>query len=291
MRTHALHTHAFHPAALHSEQSALKRDDHGPRAATARRHNFGIIMGSGLLFVFGIFFLVAAKAPDPVQSLGKSAALPPPPIWTDIVHPIQLFDLAAPELAKATLVYAARRHRIGGGREDILTLGQLKGASPYVRLLLYRVGAEAVPDAPLYVDLTRTAAQADLSIQRSFTPAQLPTRFGAFEAADVDLVGDTFSTVPCLGFRGAALAGKFKILGFACGGQAKPISRPALTCLIDRLDLNEAGADRELATFFAASELKRDPTCFGARLAPTAARASWLDQNDARPPLKRKKLL
>lgn len=282
MRTHALHSHEF----------SFERDERGSRANGARRRSFGLIAGAGLLLVFGILFLAAANAPNPVRTVGIVAApAAPPPVWTDIVHPIQLFGLAAPELAKSAFLYQARHNRIGGGREDILTFGQLDGPGPYVRLLLYRVGAEAVPDEPLYVDLARTAAQADLSIERSLTPAELPTRFGAFEVVDADLAGDAPAAVPCLGFRGAGLSGKFKISGFACGSQARPISRPALACLIDRLDLNAAGDDKNLAAFFAVSELKRDPACLGARLAPTTAGASWLDQNDARPPLKRKKLL
>lgn len=278
--------------ALHSEPLVLKRNDRGPRALGVRRPRFGIIAGAVLVLGTGILLLAEANAPDPVQTTAIAAApVAPPPVWTDIIHPIQFFGLAAPELAKTTRFYEARRNRIGGGREDILSFGQLNGPTPYVRLLLYRVGAEKAPDTALYVDLARTAAQADLSIGRSLTPAELPTRFGTFEAVDVDLAGDNAAAVPCLGFRGAALAGKFRILGFACGGKAQPISRPALACLIDRLDLNEAGDDKALAAFFADSELKRDPACLGTRLAPTTARASWLDQDDARPPLKRKKRL
>ncbi|MGB8276486.1 MAG: hypothetical protein WCF20_00895 [Methylovirgula sp.] len=119
----------------------------------------------------------------------------------------------------------------------------------------------------------------------------MATRFGAFEVVDIILAGKAIAPVPCLGFRGAALGAKFRILGFACGGQGRPMSRPALACLIDRLDLNEAGDDRDLAAFFAASELKRTPTCAGTELGPTATCASWLGRNDAPPPLRGKKLL
>ncbi len=277
---------------FHSEELAFEREERRPRIR-ARRHGFGFIAGAGLLIAFGIFLLVAANAPNPVQTASPNAGpvAPPLPVWINIAHPIELFSLTPPQFAKSPFLYEARRHRFGGGREDILTFGQLDAPGPYLRLVLYRVGAEVAPDAPLYVDLARTAAQADLSIGRSLTPATLATRFGALEVADVDLASAAVASVPCLGFRGGALDGKFRLSGFACGGQAQPISRPALACLIDRLDLNEAGDDKVLAAFFAAGELKRDPACRGVKLAPTAPRASWLDQNDARPQLKRKKLL
>ena len=279
--------------AFRSEELTFEREERRPRAFKARRRGFRIIAGAGLSVVFGIFLFAATHAPDPARTagIGAAAAVPPPPVWKDIVHPIQLFSLASARFTKSAFLYEARRNRIGGGREDILTFGQLNGPGPYLRLLLYRVGAEAASDAPLYVDLVRAAAQADLSIGRSLTPSALRTSFGIFETLDVDLAGDSTAAVPCLGFRGAGLSGKFRISGFACGTQPQPISRPALACLIDRLDLNQAGDDKALAAFFAAGELKRDPACRGTGLAPTAARASWLDQNDARPPLKRKKPL
>ena len=49
--------------------------------------------------------------------------------------------------------------------------------------------------------------------------------------------------------------------------------------------------DPALADFFAATELKRNPACAGAALGPTVNRASWLDRNDAPPPLQGKKPL
>lgn len=252
----------------------------------------------GLRLVCGIFILPAANAPDPTRqaaAMGMAPAAAPPPVWIDIVRPIPVFDLTAPELAKAAPLYEGRRNRLGGGRQDILTLGAPNGPAPYMRLQLYRVGAEPAPNMPLYVDLARAAAQADLSIGRSLTPAEMATRFGAFEVVDIILAGKAIAPVPCLGFRGAALGAKFRILGFACGGRARlmsqPMSQPTLACLIDRLDLNEAGDDRDLAAFFAASELKRTPACAGTELGPTATHASWVDRNDAPPPLRGKKLL
>jgi len=126
-----------------------------------------------------------------------------------------------------------------------------------VRLTLYRVGTEPVLNAPLFVELARAAATAGLSVSRSLSPVAMPTRFGSFEVSDLDLGAGDNPSIPCLGFRSAGLNGGFRISGFACGAKAQPMSTPALTCLIDRLDLNSAGDDQALANFFAASELRR----------------------------------
>ncbi|HTJ01579.1 MAG TPA: hypothetical protein VL492_02215 [Methylovirgula sp.] len=276
------------------------------------------MFGALLLVLTGFGLLALACLPEPGQNAGPSSApavasapaaspaaaqpalgpaLAPamtqssgPSTWIDIIHPIQIFDLTAPELAKSPLIYTARRHEAGGGRQDILTFGGLD-SSAYLRLQLYRVGSETVPSVPLYVDLTRAAAAADLSIVRSLPPAEMPTRFGPFEVSDVTLAQKSGASVPCLGFRGVALDGGFRVLGFACGGKALTLSRPALGCLVDRLDLAEAGDDQTLSSFFAASELRRNPACAGNALRPTVHRASWLERNDAPPPLQGKKPL
>jgi hypothetical protein len=267
----------------------------GPRILRQRHRGFGLLLGAMASLIVAIVILAMANASDSAPSIAPLPSTAKPQAWIDIVRPIRLFDLTAPEFAKASLVYTARRNQIGGGRQDILTFGAPNGPS-YLRVQLYRVGSEPSPIVPLYVDFARAAAQADLSITRSLTPAELATRFGALEVADISLsgpasAGDDASGVPCLGFRGAALSGAFRILGFACGGAALPMSRPALACLLERLDLAEAGDDQALAAFFATSELRRDPACAGTQLRPTASRASWIDRNDAPPPLQGKKHL
>lgn len=248
-----------------------------PRRLGRRRDGFGMALAAALLLVFGIIVLGKLDAPKPVsQTAATQSASPqaaPQPVWTEIIQPLALFNVSAPALAKAARGYAARRNVAGGGRQDILTFGQPNGPSPYLRLQLYRVGSEPAPAVPLYVDLARAAAQADLWIGRSLTPVLMPTRFGAFELAEVELTGDKIPAVPCLGFRGAALSGKFQISGFACGAEGKPITQPGLSCLIDRLDLNAAGDDKALAAFFAVSELRRNPACVGTRIDPAATRA------------------
>ncbi|HEY0144693.1 MAG TPA: hypothetical protein VGB93_00775 [Methylovirgula sp.] len=245
----------------------------------------------GLAAVVAILFaaaLVLLSGRDPLPSAPGPIAAAPPPDWNEIGDPLQLFDLSAPELVRLPHIYVARRHRLGG-RQDVLTFGQLDGRSPFFRLMLYRVGQEKPEDASLFVDLVRLAATGDVSVIRSSNPAILPTRFGPLETADVDLIASA-DPVPCLGFRGAGLDGNFRLSGFACGSRTQPISRPALGCLIDRLELDGGGDDSALADYFAETELRRDPSCTGTALGPNRISADWIDENDAPPPLRLRKM-
>jgi hypothetical protein len=86
------------------------------------------------------------------------------------------------------------------------------------------------------------------------------------------------------------LDGNFRLSGFACGTRTRPISRPALGCLIDRLELDGGGDDSALADYFAETELRRDPSCTGTALGPNRISADWIDENDAPPPLRLRKM-
>lgn len=242
-----------------------------------------------ILFAAALVLFAGHEAP-PAAPLLPVAVAAPPPDWTDIPNPLQLYDLSAPEFAHGPQSYAARRNRFGG-RQDILTFGALDGHGPFFRLTLYRLGGERAVEVPLFVGLVRLAAAADLSIVRSANLAILPTRFGPVETADIDLAAGDAAPAPCIGFRGAGLDGYFRLGGFACGTKAAPISRPALACLLDRLELDNGG-DPALTGFFAASELRRDSRCVGSALGPDSTKTdwNWIDENDAPPPLKLRKM-
>ncbi len=241
-----------------------------------------------LLLAFGVVVLAAAQSEDmPVQTARLEVA--PQPQWIDIIRPIEIFSLDAAEFPKDTKIYRARRHHEGGGRQDMLGFGQLRGKDPFLRLMVYRIGSEAAPQASFYVDLARRAAAAELSIGRSLQPQVNATRFGPVEVADLDLVEKQGPATPCLGFRSTAIDAPIKLVGFACGTAGRPLTRPGLVCVIERLDLNSAGGDPALARFFAESELKRNPVCAGIALGPKLVHVNWADQADAQPPLRPKK--
>lgn len=262
----------------------------GMRKLRRRRPKVAPIAFGGLavlLFGFGVAVLAAQPPDQPLEVVRPEA--PPVPQWVDITRPFELFSLDAPELGKDQKTYRARRHTTGGGRMDTLGFGTLSGSSPFLRLTVYRRGQENPALAPFFVDLARGAAAAGLSIGHSLQPQESMTRFGPVQVADIDLVDPEGAASPCLGFRSADRDAPVKLSGFACGSKDKPMSRPGLNCLIERLDLTSAGDDAALASFFAKAELKRNPACSGTALAPVTAHSSWLDQADARPQLRTKK--
>ncbi len=193
----------------------------------------------------------------------------PLPAWIEIASPPEVFSLKAPEFSGDATHYVARRHRTGGGRQDILEFGGSNENAPLLNLLIYQPGNEATPDSSFYVELARRAAETGRAIIRAEQPVEMTTRFGAFEVARLGLARDSASPRECLGFRFANTEPNLRITGFACGGGAalaSPLtSKAALACLIDQLDLAPATEDKGLIDFFAAHYAIRSPDCLGQR--------------------------
>ncbi len=220
--------------------------------------------------------------PVPVMAMPALASTKPAgTLWLEVIKPIEIFSLEDNEFAKAARIYRARRRVEGGGRQDAIALGT-PGAGPTLLLTLYRRGTEAYAPLPFFSDIVRQAAEAGLAVTRSGLPDLLPTRFGAFEVADVRLGSASVATLPCSGYRLVLDAPALTITGLACGSPA-PIGRPALRCLLERLDIASGGSDRALVDFFAASELKRAADCAGMRLGPDQVHAARLDDRSATP--------
>lgn len=223
-------------------------------------------------------------AQNPVSPGAGAPATPPAPspAWIEIPRPVELFRLEAPELGKETRSYEARRRRTGSGRQDILAFGGVNGSGPFLRLTLYQLGAERAPDAAFYVDLARRAAEIGRAITRAAQPTALPTRFGGFEAADLTLMRSDSSQTACLGFRSANGTGKLRITGFACNGAdgSLPLatSKPALACLLDRIELAPAAENAEVIALFAARELNGDTACAERAPEPTPLRGGRFDE-------------
>ncbi len=240
------------------------------------RHRAGLWFFALLLVFLGLS--TAAVTSRVERSSEDSAASPsglPPPAWADIVKPIEIFDVTAPQFDRQPRSYLARRNVAGGGRQDFLSFGTLDGAAPYLRLSIYQVGTETVPTAPLFVDVARRAADAGLGIRHSGTPYLVPTRFGQFEVLDLDMAD---AAVPaCKGFRIQTSSPDLRFVGLFCPPKDKPVTAAALGCVLERIDLNASGGDGSLPRFFAKSELARNPFCAGAGMAPTPLRAQTTD--------------
>lgn len=206
--------------------------------------------------------------------------------WVAITRPIAIFNLEAPELGRAAPAVEARRSQDGGRREDLLSFGDFAGSDPHLSLRLRTGDGLAAGSASFTVALVHAAALRSLAVERGSTPATIETRFGPLETADI-VLGDGSGSRTCLAFRTVGPDAPFTMSGWWCAG-AKPSDRKQLTCLIDRLDLANAGADPELRAAFARSELQRQSGCANPHLSATGRKVSWLDANGTLPALRMK---
>jgi hypothetical protein len=206
--------------------------------------------------------------------------------WIAIARPIAIFNLEAPELGRTAPAVEARRSQDGGRREDLLSFGDFTGSNPHLSLRLRTGDGIATGPASFTVALVHAAALRSLAVERGSTPSVIETRFGPLETADI-ILGDGAGSRACLAFRTVGPDAPFAMSGWWCAG-AKPSDRKQLTCLIDRLDLANAGAEPELRAAFARSELQRQPGCATPRLAATGRKVSWLDAEGTMPALRMK---
>jgi hypothetical protein len=174
--------------------------------------------------------------------------------WVEIERPHAAFTLTIPEAAEAPAGYAIRRHAAGGGRKDILSLGDAQGDAPYLRVEIYRPGRESVrfDDAG-----SEIAARAGELGPANAVHVQEPvdSKFGPLALVDFSTAGET--PRHCLGFARSYDDPRLQISGWFCQGADKMIERAMLVCALDRLTLLSAGSEPKVAALFAKAELNR----------------------------------
>lgn len=263
--------------------------------ALGRRRGAETVALAALVVAGGVALTLAARASAPID-LPKPA--PVAKGWTPVNRPFELFSLdvvgaasSATAAIGATLPvgalpasYSATRHVEGGGRRDLVGSGRI-GETAALLVQFYRLGEEARPPAPLYVEAVRRAAEARFWVERAGAIDAMTTRFGPVEVADVALRRDE-TTQHCLAFRfaDADMTGTtLRVSGLSCGEGGVAPARADLACQIDRFQLVAAGEDELLRAAFVAAERKRDDSCAPARLAGVqpALRPDWLAKSGA----------
>lgn len=215
----------------------------------------------GFLFLASLVLVHMAPRMKETQPDVPAESGAPLPAWVELADAPPVFQFEGPPLAGGHRM--TRRHRQGGGRQDIWQFTSTDEPSALLDLLIYQPGTEAVVDTSFYVELTRRAAEGGRAILKADQPAALATKFGAFEVARIELDWKGAARRPCLGFRYKNAVPSLRILGFACGDSSRSFlaTKAELACLIDGIDLAPAAEDKRLMGFFAAHHALPDPTC------------------------------
>ncbi len=174
--------------------------------------------------------------------------------WIEIERPFPAFALSIPEAADVPTSYAIRRHATGYGRKDILTLGEPDGATPFLKVEVYRPGAEILSFADSKTEIIESAAAlAPVDVNSADKP--LATKFGPL--AIVSFATSESPTRHCLGFAHAYDDPRLKLSGWFCQGGTDFIEQSTLACALDRLTLLAAGSEPKIGALFAQAELNR----------------------------------
>jgi hypothetical protein len=175
------------------------------------------------------------------------------PEWIDIERPFAAFALSIPEAADVPSSYSIRRNSIGGGRKDILGLGEPGGAAPYLQVEIYRPGSEIVRFAD--PKTTIDAGAAALGPVEATLDEPLPSKFGPLSI--VTFASSKGEARHCLGFVRDFDDPRLQLSGWFCEGGGATIERSTLACAIDRLTLLSAGSEPQVGALFAKAELNR----------------------------------
>ena len=177
------------------------------------------------------------------------------PQWAEIERPFPAFALCDPG-SRRRAVAATRSCAIaeGGGRKDILSLGEPDGAAPYLQVEIYRPGSEIPDFAGPQAEIA--AAAAGLGPVRSARQADtLASKFGPLTIVAFETTKGT--PRHCLGFVRAYDDPRLQLSGWFCQGGADFIERSTLACALDRLTLLSAGSEPKVGALFAHAELHR----------------------------------
>jgi hypothetical protein len=201
--------------------------------------------------------------------------------WIEVTRNQSAFALESPALEGLHARYVFHRHRTGGGRKDSLIWGNVADAGPYVRVVLYRPGAEAVDSDPLEAAVA-VASESAIEAELAGPTGELVTKFGLLPLIDMT-VKEGERRRACLAAAGHWNEPRLGIVAWWCNAGPELVARGQFACMLDRLNLMSAGGDDRLAQFFAKAELKRG-SC-GASTAfinPTPKRPDhWLDAKAA----------
>lgn len=217
------------------------------------------LAAAALLSILAALYFQSKNGIDAIAPADKRA-------WIEIEKPFPAFALSIPEAVDVPSAYAIRRHAVGNGRKDILTLGEADSTAPYLQVEIYRPGTEIDSFASPQNEIVANAAPlGPVNVVRSNEP--LDSKFGPL--AIVTFATSAGTPRQCLAFVRAYDDPRLQLSGWFCQGGTL-VDRSTLSCALDRLTLLAAGSEPKVGALFAQAELHR--TYCGQRdtiLAPT----------------------
>jgi hypothetical protein len=212
-----------------------------------------VVQGLAILCGLAVLSVFCARIFQPQKTIG--AAIPAHQAeWNEIARPFPAFALSIPEAADAPSHYAIFHNVEGGGRKDILSLGEPDSASPYLQVEIYRPGSEIRRFGGPKATITADAIALGPVALRS-TDQPLTSKFGPLDI----IAFDTSTGTPrhCLAFVRSYDNPRLQLSGWFCQGGADFIERSTLACALDRLTLLSAGSEPKVGALFAKAELNR----------------------------------
>ncbi|MGE3149229.1 MAG: hypothetical protein AB7K04_09195, partial [Pseudorhodoplanes sp.] len=200
-----------------------------------------------LLAYIGVLAALAAAAAAVLRMPGVAAAsqTAPPAEWMSVERPHRAFDVSAPDFANADLAYAILRHRQGGGRKDILALGEVGRSAQAIVIEVYRPGSELASFLDAGTDIARRTSELHrVGPVRMLPP--LDTKFGRVALFDF-AIRPLHVQGRCAGFLRTSEPARVQIAGFLCTAQDQPVVRATIACARDTFTLLTAGGVAQLA--------------------------------------------
>ena len=214
----------------------------------------------GALATFALVLVTAIVAGDlgPTPAISAANEIQMISQWNEVTRGSGAFAVAYPAIDNLSHQYTVRRHRVDGGRKDLMTWGAPRDEGAYVRFALYRPGREdMLPGDPLAA-VTELAAESGINAELAGPVGQIDTKFGPLALVDMTLTRMGDEPRQCLAAVGAWNEPRLGLVAWWCNSGPAMVAHGRLACLVERLVLMSAGGDTSLVSFFARAELKRN---------------------------------
>lgn len=247
-------------------------------AEAGRRITTSRLLAAMSAAALAAFLIVDLGSPRQAKSSVEQTP-PAKSAWIAAVRVNGAYAITSPMLHGLELHYLTRRHREGGGRQDILSFGASENtAAAFARVAIYRPGTEGVVSIDAVEAIAAVAADSSIDAELTGPSGMVLTKFGELSAVEMTLNAKA-GPRNCL-----AVAGRFDdpalgLVAWYCNPGVEIVGYGQVACMLDRLALVSSGRDEKLIGFFARAELNRSFCDVKSPLLGNAPRATdWIDQ-------------